>query len=503
MKVPASSQSRKTGRPGGITLLAAVLLAACATGGRATRQTGRSGAKAFTAAAMTDQFFTIEQALADPARLAQLHQQYERQVQVDPQHPFKRFLWAYTLNDRNQAWAELTKITKLNSKFYWAYLGMGVILDGWGVYDQAEHNFSRAVDLAPRLAVGYALFGRMYLHKKEAGRAVELLERAVRLAPGRNLYHLYLARARRLAGNVKGAEKSYQQVLAGAADNFAALRELGLLLAENGQVEKAIELLGRAVEQRPRACPERLKRAQLLAGLAKRGNEALDEYQQACDCLGKDKKCWKEQAALAARLHREQERQRAWEKVLDIDAGDLEACKYLGPVYLAAGAIEKALPVFQQIRKREPDNLEALRGLAVIFEKGGEYSAAIELAEQVLAAQPDDQVAGEIRSRLFARFHILDEPVSGRSPQQVFSRVRAQIAKVYKLRLEKKPALKGELLIKVTVVDDGRVSQVALARDTVSDLVVNTCAVWNLRRARFPKGFGATYDFALTLKPGD
>ena len=503
MTIALIRKRERSGQLGCLLLLAVALVAACAAGGSVGRKTGTGGASNFTAAAMTDTVFAIEQALAEPEHLQQLHKQYERQVQVDPKHPFKRFLWAYTLGDRNQAWAELTKITKLNSRFYWAYLGMGVILDGWGVFDQAERNFSRALELAPRLAVGHALFGRMYLHKKEAGRAVELLERAVQLEPGRSLYHLYLARARQLAGQARLAEESYRRVLDSEADNFAALRELGLLLAAKGQVPEAVDLLGRAAEQQPRACPVLHKRAQLLAGLAERGDEALDAYQRACSCRGDDKDCWKEQASLAARLGQEPKLQQAWEKVLDIDSSDLEACKFLAPVYLAAGAIEKALPVFQQIRKQEPKNLQALQGLAVIFEKGGEYSSAIELAEQVLAAQPDNPVAGGIRSRLFTRFHILVEPVSGRSPQQVFSRVRSQIAKVYKLRLKEKPGLKGELLIKVTVGDDGRVRQVSLARDTVSDNVVDTCAIWNLRRARFPGGFGATYDFALTLKPGD
>ncbi len=33
--------------------------------------------------------------------------------------------------------------------------------------------------------------------------------------------------------------------------------------------------------------------------------------------------------------------------------------------------------------------------------------------------------------------------------------------------------------------------------------VIDICAFWNLKRSQFPKGFGATYDFELTLKPGD
>jgi hypothetical protein len=55
----------------------------------------------------------------------------------------------------------------------------------------------------------------------------------------------------------------------------------------------------------------------------------------------------------------------------------------------------------------------------------------------------------------------------------------------------------------VTVSNLGEVLRVEVARNTLGDPVVDICAQWNLRRSRFPKGFGATYDFELSLKPGE
>jgi len=41
-----------------------------------------------------------------------------------------------------------------------------------------------------------------------------------------------------------------------------------------------------------------------------------------------------------------------------------------------------------------------------------------------------------------------------------------------------------------------------MVKNTVGEQVIDLCAYWNLRRSEFPRSFGATYDFELTLKPG-
>ena len=41
---------------------------------------------------------------------------YEKAFKVEPKNPFKRFLWAYSMEDRNQGWQEMAKVIKLNEK---------------------------------------------------------------------------------------------------------------------------------------------------------------------------------------------------------------------------------------------------------------------------------------------------------------------------------------------------------------------------------------------------
>ena len=246
----------------------------------------------------------------------------------------------------------------------------------------------------------------------------------------------------------------------------------------------------------------RFKRATALAEL-KRTDEALPAFQEACELNIRELMCWQALARLAAEMKQQDAQVTAYEQVVKIDEANLEAHKFLAPVYLERGEIERALPAFQTVLIKEKQNLVALAGLARIYEKGEEFSKAIEFNEKVIALKPDDAAAQAALKGLFKRFHILSEPITGKNPESVFARNRRQIAEVYKLRLEKKPGMKGELHYKVTVTNEGKVANVMVAKNTAGDQIIDICAFWNLKRSQFPKGFGATYDFELTLKPGD
>jgi len=483
------------------------LVVACPPPGqqRRTVKTVKSGSRAprpslFSVPGMTAAIYEID-AVRGSDTIKALQAKYEKMFKADPKNPFKRFLWAYTLNDRNQAWQEMAKATKLNAKFYWAYVGMGAIGDRWKVYDQSEKNFIRALELGPKIAIGYGLFGRMQLHKGDHARAVELLKTAVEKDAKRISYRLDLARAQAAAGQKAEAKASYLQVIKMKSDSFAAHAELARVQKAIGEKAAAVDSFAKAAELDPKSYPVRFERAGLLAALD-RGDEAVAAYQDACRLKPRKLACWQALAALAGKLTRQDLRVAAFEKVIEIEFENLEAHTYLAPIYLEQGAIEKALPSYQLVLAKDKDNIQALDGLAQIYEKGEDFSKAIEFNQRVLDKQADHQGAKASRERLFGRFHILPKPISGKTPNKVFSANRRQIASVYKLRLKDEPGLRGYLKIKVTVDNSGKVLDVTVANDTVGDPVLRLCAVWNLKRSRFPDGYGATYDFELTLKPG-
>jgi tetratricopeptide (TPR) repeat protein len=454
----------------------------------------------YDVASMTKALIEIEEA-QKLNKIDSIRAGYEKKYRSNPKDLFNRFLWAYSLDDKNEAWAELTKITKLDDKFYWAHLGMGIILDNWKVRDQAEKSYQKALEFGPEIAIGYARLGKMYLVGGKVEKALGLLEKAVSKSDN-VVYQIDMARALNEQGKKEDALKIYRNAIGKSPDSFDAHVELADLLrqGENKDKETAVELYMKAASLDEKAFAVRFSLAQLQIEL-QRDEDALPTFQEACQLNPKRKECWQGLEKLAAKMGKKDIQIDANENILKVDPENISAHIFVAPIYLKRGEIERALPSFEKVLEKEENNMVALSGLATIFEKGGEFSKAIEYNQKVLALKKSDKTSIESLKRLYKRFHILEKPITGRSPNSVFTNNRYQIAKVYKLRLKTKPKIKGDMLIKVTVSDKGDVTDVKIAKNTVGDQVIDICAYWNLKRSKFPSRFGATYDFELTLKP--
>ncbi|MBW1809062.1 MAG: tetratricopeptide repeat protein [Deltaproteobacteria bacterium] len=466
----------------------------------ADKAADNSSGDIFSTKEMTSALLEIEAAMG-AGQIEPLLARYEKVYKADPRQPFNRFLWAFSLEDRNEAWAELTKITKMKDKFYWAFLGMGIILDGWKVDDQAEINFNKAIKLGPKIAIGFGRIGKLFLRKGDYEKALSNLQQAVDLGPDQPAYRLNLARALERSSKIKEAISSYQEIIAKNPELFTAHDELAQLLAKSGDKEAAIVSYIKAAELDQKSYSVRFALAGLQNELG-RGDEALVTCKAACQLKPKKIECWQALFECAAKLTMQDVQVEAYENILAVDKQHLQANKFLAPIYLASGEIEKALPAFLVVLSKEKDNLAVLGGLTTIYEQGGEFSKALEFAARVLDKDAKNTSAKAIQDGLFEKFHIKKERITAKSPDKVFAKNRWQIAKVYKLRLKEKPGMRGDMLVKVTVADDGSVTDATLAKNTLGDQIIDLCALWNLRRSTFPAGFGATYDFELTLKPG-
>ena len=99
--------------------------------------------------------------------------------------------------------------------------------------------------------------------------------------PNETRLHLMLANAYEQEGDVAGARRQLERVLAIAPDHARALEQLGWLLARQGKPEEGIVLLERALENGAREPKQVLYRLGLLEGAANRWTEALAHFQQA------------------------------------------------------------------------------------------------------------------------------------------------------------------------------------------------------------------------------
>jgi TolB-like protein/DNA-binding SARP family transcriptional activator len=107
-------------------------------------------------------------------------------------------------------------------------------------FDQAEELGVRAVQLEPGDADAAALLAHSMTYMGEPGRAIQLINRAMRQSPYYpDWYGWVLARANRLAGDYEGALAALAKVNSTNAESVAPLVELILIYAEMGEAARA------------------------------------------------------------------------------------------------------------------------------------------------------------------------------------------------------------------------------------------------------------------------
>lgn len=103
-------------------------------------------------------------------------------------------------------------------------------------------------------------------HESSAARAETAAERAVDLTPARYDYHLLLAAARELRGNVSGAESALRDALACSPERTEVHWRLANLLLRAGKLPDALPHFARAAEAQPRLLAQILSLVWNLSG---------------------------------------------------------------------------------------------------------------------------------------------------------------------------------------------------------------------------------------------
>lgn len=158
----------------------------------------------------------------------------------------------------------------------------------WGAYftavvAAARGDESRAywmLDLAEKKAGGpmaIVRFERARMLEKAEGpaRAVKEMKEAVRLDPHLVPALLWLAQVHHRDQLVSDARVYYRAVLENKGDNYAALRGLGDIEVDAKNGKEAVELLARAIRQRPDVAEIRWKLAYTFENLTKEPQMAL------------------------------------------------------------------------------------------------------------------------------------------------------------------------------------------------------------------------------------
>jgi predicted O-linked N-acetylglucosamine transferase (SPINDLY family) len=163
-------------------------------------------------------------------------------------------------------------------------------------------------------------------------------------------------------GRLAEAETIYRQVLARFSDHAEALHLLGVLASQRGQMDRAIELIGRAIAVDPAVALYHCN----LGEICRRSGQpdrAIAHFYRATE----------------------------------LKPGAADAHNNLGTVLWEKGRLEEALAAYRRAIELKPDHVEAHSNLGVVLNQQGRLNDAIAAYSRALQLRPDH---AEVHSNL-------------------------------------------------------------------------------------------------------
>jgi len=120
-----------------------------------------------------------------------------------------------------------------------------------GRLDEAESMYRQLLEIAPEHTDVLHLLGMLAMQKKSFDSAIELLYKAVRLAPGVVAYEFTLAQALQDSGHPKEALEHYNAVLSEDDSISEAYHNIGIIYRFQGDIDKSKENFQKALDLRP------------------------------------------------------------------------------------------------------------------------------------------------------------------------------------------------------------------------------------------------------------
>ncbi len=169
---------------------------------------------------------------------------------------------------------------------------------------------------------------------------------------------------------------------------WVAHKNLGLILAERGQVDEAIVQYRKAVEIKPDYAEAHYS---LGVVLARRGqvDEAIAQYQKAVEIKPDYAEALNNLGLALAQCGRLNEAIAEYQKAVEINPDYAEALDNLGNALAGCGRIEEAIASYQKAVEVNPDYAEAYSNLGLALAGRGRVEEAIANYRKALESKPD------------------------------------------------------------------------------------------------------------------
>jgi tetratricopeptide (TPR) repeat protein len=224
-----------------------------------------------------------------------------------------------------------------------------------GDLPNAKYYFERAVSLSPGNAKYHYNLALILHQSGENERAIRELDEAIKLGSENPQTYMYVARLYSELGKKEQAEEALRRALREAPKDPVILAQMGDMLAAQAKWAPAIQVFRELYE----ATPKTAEKAQALYNLGK-VYIGLRDFKNA---------------------------EKALEGAYQLDMMNEDALVLLAEAYVGNGQAHRAVTLYKESLRLNPDNLKVLKGQAQLYLNLGELTEA-EAALKRLAEHP-------------------------------------------------------------------------------------------------------------------
>lgn len=271
-------------------------------------------------------------------------------------------------------------------------LNNAVRLHEQGRLDEAEAMYRQLLEISPEHTDVLYLLGMLALQRKSFDSAIDLLYKAVRLAPEAVAYEFTLAQALQDAGHPKEALEHYNAVLKKDDKLPEAYHNIGIIYRFENNPDEAKKMFRKAIELRPD-----FSSAYVNLALVERdgGNTdtALELLNQAIRSDSQNAEAYAQIAVthrLAGRLEQARE---YYEKALKLDGGNPIYWNGIGITFELSESLDDAFHAYCRAIESDPSFPDAYNNRANVYVKLGhhweaedDYKKAVKLDPQYASA---------------------------------------------------------------------------------------------------------------------
>lgn len=258
-----------------------------------------------------------------------------------------------------------------------------------GQLSDAEELYARSLQSNPASPKVWKEAGQVALASGDNDRAEAWFERACSLLPADASCLIDSARAAQRLGKSKQALERARKAYELAPDDPQVLSGLGDILAENGSLDKAIQIYDRAMRISEQNAEIGLARSKLLLQ-AGRPQESISDLEQLVDSHPDHHQGWELLAKAYASKHEYDAGLHAAQQAVNIAPRNIDYRLLMAQLCRHSGQLDQALDILSAIENEAPDRLEIAREKGIVHEQRRELELAIDAYNRALALDSHD-----------------------------------------------------------------------------------------------------------------